>query len=247
MPGLQSNEDSFEPGVFEGLVSLETLIVDNFRYLRTVHREDLSPLVMANVVELIRCSVSTIEQGSFQHLTHLSVLDLGGNKLQACCSLDGLTSLERLNLSNNRIESLDGFFNSPTLNLKLKYLNLSGNLLESLPANSFASLSTLRSLNLSCNRLERVGGEAFNGLFTLQELDLSSNDFKAIGADMFRDMINLKSLDLTFVKLKQIDEKAFLNFRNKLVVKTNLLRDVSYFILSKIKSIQLVIAKLSYD
>jgi Leucine-rich repeat (LRR) protein len=249
------SEDHVHVGLFEGLTSLATLIVDNFGSLEAFDRHTFAHLgASLHTVSVTHCSVARIADGCFDQLTRLTRLDLEANKLTSfTCPLVGplAASLHSLNLTGNRIETVSGLFGqvggspSPSSSLpKLKYLNLSGNALFSLPARSFASLSALRSLDLSCNRLTHLSGDALAGLFTLQDLDLSSNPFDEISTGLFRDLASLKTLDLNFLQLRKLDERAFHHFRTpRLTVKISSRSrdDLCFFILSNIKNVSLVL------
>jgi hypothetical protein len=156
------------PATFEGLASIES-------------------------IELTKCRVTRIVPGLFGSLDSLCTLDLSSNRLVACPPSQELGRIENLNLSDNRISTVEGAFDGDRgSNRTLRYLNLGANAIEHLPPFGFARLGSLRSLVLASNKLESLPSEALSGLFTLQELDLSSTGLKSIAADLFSDLINLK-------------------------------------------------------
>ncbi len=188
-------DDWVETGAFGGLGALQTLTIVDFNLSKGgLHPGALNELASVHTIELSRCCIARIEPGLFRTLNNLHKLDLSSNRLEACLSIEQFACLESLNLSSNRITSLEGAFCGGPSNGTLRYLNLSDNRLEHLPEGGFVSLSILRSLDLASNKLDSLPPRALNGLFNLQELDLSSTGLKSIVADLFRDLINLKGI-----------------------------------------------------
>jgi internalin A len=104
----------------------------------------------------------------------LRSLDLSGNELQVSENfpelLVSLEHLERLNLSNNRIEELSEDIRHLK---KLKYLSLQNNYLTSLP-DQIRSLESLTSLNISHNKFT-VFPTAIKDLEYLEQLFFGKN------------------------------------------------------------------------
>jgi Leucine-rich repeat (LRR) protein len=123
-------------------------------------------------------------------------LDLSYNKLTRVPDLSRFTSLDKLYLDNNQIESLEfeSFFGLDELeelyirnNLisiihpetfdipyKLAFLSLDGNLIERLPGSVFRSLNGLSLLSLSNNDLSRSDYGCLYGLDSLEFLSIHS-------------------------------------------------------------------------
>jgi Leucine-rich repeat (LRR) protein len=108
----------------------------------------------------------------FENLEELSVNFNFNDCSVESTALTGLRKLNKLNLSENRLTSLD------------KY--------------AFASLASLTSLDLSGNRIKRVNESTFRGLVNLQEMNLSKNCIEFIEERSFIDLKNLVRLDLGF-------------------------------------------------
>ena len=97
----------------------------------------------------------------------LKELYLGNNRIKRIRGLDSLTSLEKLWLDENRIESIsDGQGNTNALN----------------------NLVRLKEINLASNRIESIG-MSLDGLISLEELNISNNK---IGN--FKEVLNLNRL-----------------------------------------------------
>jgi Leucine-rich repeat (LRR) protein len=145
---------------------------------------------------------------------------LRANKLTSfLVAIEDLSNLEHLNLGENEFESLDGFFREPNrviTNPKLKTLGLRFNLLQELPANSFARFPSLRALNLSSN-LTQISNEAFAGLVNLRKLDFGGNPLKVISRSLFSTVPNLMYLMLDQgyydLRIDSIEEGAFSHFK----------------------------------
>ena len=92
----------------------------------------------------------------------LEVLLLDGNGIGHVESgaFSGLTKLRRLSLAANRLWSLDGGL-IHGLPVSLRALDLSKNLIETIPAYAFSVLENLRNLTLTRNRIKFVHATAF--------------------------------------------------------------------------------------
>lgn len=90
----------------------------------------------------------------------------------------GFTSMQKLNLSGNELETLlKEIFANQT---QLKILDLSGNELRKLPLRIFDSLCQLSTLDLSGNGLSEMPRAMFNNTKNLTILNLSRNNLKII-------------------------------------------------------------------
>ena len=157
-----------------------------------VTQEDLSSITY---LELI-WDLPSLRAGDLQGLTNLETLNLSYNKLTALPEdvFDGLTNLEVLALQENRLEALqqdvfDGLTN-------LEALNLSDNKLTALPEGVFDGLESLESLAMNDNPLTALPEGVFDGLESLESLALSETELKALPEDVFDDLPNLRVLYL---------------------------------------------------
>lgn len=128
----------------------------------------------------------------------LTALGLPNNRLTSVPRLASLRRLERLDLSNNRIRSIDA---DALLGLeRLRYLDVSGNGLETLGPGAFRPVPSLRTLHLGHNRLDaaRLDAGLGVGLAKLQELDLSANGLRGrLTAVFLQGLDSLVTLDLS--------------------------------------------------
>ncbi len=104
-------------------------------------------------------------------LTNLQSLDVSGNPLTALPDLSGLGVLTTLDISDCAFSALP---DSAILPMSLTLINASGNSISSLPAWLSANTALL-SLDLSGNLLTTIPDNFFDGMTALLSLDLSGN------------------------------------------------------------------------
>ena len=114
-----------------------------------------------------------------------------GNHLSKIEGLASLTSLTRLNLSDNQISKLEGLASLTSL----RWLYLWGNQISNLEG--LASLTSLTTLSLSYNQISNLEGLA--SLTSLMALDLSSNQLSN-----FKGLERLTSLRLLSLRNNQL-------------------------------------------
>ncbi|GAB1603074.1 adhesion G-protein coupled receptor G6-like, partial [Argonauta hians] len=116
--------------------------------------------------------ISVIAPLSFRNLRDLRQLNLRGNSL-TYLYLEGLVSLEILDLSNNTIRSIGRgtFRNLPNL----RKLNLRGNRMLSFNDGGFEDLVSLEILDFGENNLYSVDPKTFKKMISLQQLYLDHN------------------------------------------------------------------------
>lgn len=110
------------------------------------------------------------------HLHQLRTLFMRNNLITSLANIEQFNNhllLERIDLSFNMIDTLPSELF--TRNSTVKVLVFDKNLLRELPAAAFANLSSTR-LAFAFNRIERISATAFDGLeHTLEHLDLEHN------------------------------------------------------------------------
>ncbi|RCK55757.1 Leucine-rich repeats and immunoglobulin-like domains protein sma-10 [Candida viswanathii] len=153
----------------------------------------------------------------------LRVLELSGNHITDLQGLVLPKSLERLHLSTNMINSLEGVDFSKPKNLQL--LDISMNRLVGFPRNLQFPNSTKR-LMMSHNEIEFINQEqvpenlqfftiSSNCLTSLDHiylpaslimLDLSDNSFSSFREDFFSECVNMKKLNLAINSIDDLDD-----------------------------------------
>uniref|UniRef100_H3D921 Si:ch211-237i5.4 n=1 Tax=Tetraodon nigroviridis TaxID=99883 RepID=H3D921_TETNG len=132
------------------------------------------------------------------------LLELGGNNLSrvATRAFAGLWTLRVLVLTSCQIQKVEpqAFFSLSFL----EKLDLSWNLLTSLPVDFSAGLSALRELRLQHNSLQQLTGSSLEHLDNIEKLDLSSNQLLWVGSGAFRGLSRLRQLYLHNNRLRAI-------------------------------------------
>ena len=158
--------------------TVETLevinISPNISYIQSKYFENLPKLTELN---LIACGLRTLTNQFITGIGNISFFSAHENKL---------TEVSKNLLKNTRITELD----------------LSKNLLSTLPENFFLDNNKIRLLNISRNQIDILPPLLFSGLEDLLVLDVSHNLIKSIGEKLFGDTINLRKLDLSFNHLE---------------------------------------------
>ena len=164
---------------FKTTVNIVTLdLSDN--QLSSVNAEWFSTTSKLTDLRLNRNLLSSIDGGLFRNCSMLSYLDLSSNPLRriqdAETTFDGLTSLQRMNLSATCLTELSfGNDSFAPLLPDLEELDLSANTLYNISASTFAGFPGLRQLRLSANDIDLLENSTFSALSRLESLDLSGN------------------------------------------------------------------------
>jgi Leucine-rich repeat (LRR) protein len=125
-------------------------------------------------------------------MTNLISLDLSYNCLTKIC-LKGLSYLEYLNLTGNKLVTISNDSFSDMYNLKKLILRC--NQLECLNDTAFKCLNKLEHLDLSWNKLSSTNCiECLSS--SLLELNLSHNKLSSLEANVLSSLVNLEKLNL---------------------------------------------------
>lgn len=122
-----------------------------------------------------------------------------------------ITSLTKLNLSNNTIHTIGK--NCWEFTQRITHLDLSLNQLTEISVGTFDLLSKLKVLDLHGNRISSFSSGAMNATYNLDSLDLSENRISATIEDSYAPFASLTKLDtfnLNDNHIKAINKNAFL-------------------------------------
>lgn len=154
-------------------------------------------------VECINSGMSSLPTGMDPET---QVLDVSGNTLQMLHRLLfqrlGLVNLQRAYLSRCRIGHLDDLTFQGLTNLV--ELDLSENMLTTMPIAALAELPALMRLSLARNPLQRVPAASFRSLRYLTTLELSNCDLETIEEGAFDGLKSLEWLKLEGNALRRI-------------------------------------------
>nr|XP_042901170.1 TLR4 interactor with leucine rich repeats-like [Parasteatoda tepidariorum] len=165
---------------FEGLEnSLEEIIATSTQYVTTWDWSQLRNLKKLWAIEVDNIGMHTLDN-EFPHLQYMSLLKISSAKISFLHpdAFSGLPNLTVLIFKQNEISKFKRSMLPDPAN-KLHHLDLSSNLLETLPENMFKSMPNLRELYLGHNKLLTLNEETFSPVIKkLQLLVLTGNAFQ---------------------------------------------------------------------
>lgn len=199
-------QSSLTAASFKPLIELKELVIDYCKI------GNLSNEAFKGLKELRHLAVRThntdwpnmaleISSKAFTgELVQLERLDLSYNNLWNLPkgSLCPLSNLEFLNLTRNQLREVGNFLfdhNSKCAS-NLKVLDLSNNIIESLPSIGFSGLVRLQFLDLSYNKIAFIADRAFEGLMALATVKLNSNHLSTLPPDLLNDFRDIKEIYL---------------------------------------------------
>ena len=168
----------------------------------------------------------TIEDGAFDDLRQLRLLDLSNSRLGRVPPATGaLRSLTRLNLHGNRIGDLarDAFVGLS----ELRYLYLSSNGLTTLEEGVFSDQGKLVELYLDWNGITDITRETLRGPEDLLQLRLSDNPLRELRPDAFAAIPKIWVLDLRRTELRTVPSQSVANVASRLHLSDNRIDDLS--------------------
>ncbi|KAK6267558.1 hypothetical protein QUC31_011718 [Theobroma cacao] len=189
------------------LSSLKTLDLAGNILRGTVHLQGNETQLKLTNLEVLDLSFNLFSNNTFAFLPELSSLKtlyMWSNQLQGSIDIAGLNNLinlKKLDLSWNKIESLQSFQdNGRQLKLThLEELDLSDNLFNNSIFASLKGFSNLKSLRINYNKLKGSIDMKDLGAFTnLEELYMSDNELNQLVTHKgWCDLRNLKQLDIS--------------------------------------------------
>ena len=147
--------------------------------------------------------IRSISEYTLQNTPSLEALSLSHNELTTLPDLRILTKLRSLSLSYNSIEAVA----DQILPSSLKILNLRGNRIRSIDT-AFFELHQLEGLDLSENMLRSLPQEWARGIEELKYLNLKSNQFASIGDMTLGSLLALNELHIKDNVVKTIDQNS---------------------------------------
>ncbi|KAL1505264.1 hypothetical protein ABEB36_004865 [Hypothenemus hampei] len=160
---------------------------------------------------LSNSGIRYVGPNSFEQFKKLQYLDLRANNIQniSVGAFKGLNELFELHLQNNLLTQV-GFLKG----LSSNFVNLSGNLLESLPDSAFVGSVDIFGLDLSFNKIRKMHKDSFQDINELETLDLSGNSLCHLPLGLFRSLNHLRSLNLAKNKLSRFNYGSFSGLKN---------------------------------
>ncbi|XP_056426035.1 platelet glycoprotein Ib alpha chain isoform X3 [Hyla sarda] len=146
-------------------------------------------------------SLSTSTFKSFKQLTELEV----NNNGMSSFDIDIPLMLEELNLANNSLTTLPKVSQLSGLTT----LQLSNNMISTIPPDAFMGLKKLTRLELQHNSISSLSDEVFDGLHKVKHLDLSYNQLRFLPNNLLSQTIDLEILYLSGNRLTEIPDHFF--------------------------------------
>lgn len=162
----------------------------------------------------VRGNISTIPAGLD---SSLQLLDLTGNPIATigrdAFSDTGLLNLQRIYLAKCRIRNLNRFAFRKLSNLV--ELDLSYNVISTVPSHIFDSISELRELKLTGNPIQRVSNDAFVRVPQLVKLELSECRLATLEPRAFSGLeVSLEWLKLDNNRMIEVNPATLTGFKN---------------------------------
>lgn len=185
---LEVNEGSFS--VMGNLTYLDL----SGNRIGSLGRNALAGLVRLRELHLSNCSLYRVEEGCFQHLKSLSILQLDGN------------AFSKHNFSSRMFQNMD----------KLEFLNMDRCKITFTHEEAvFSGAPNLRVLSLRSNEFQEFGvRNPFKDAFSLVSVDLSGNDIRGWNNRLFENASHLEVLDLADNDIPSVTPAMFADFAN---------------------------------
>ena len=203
---VNTNIHTIEDGVFELLPNLQILIISKSKIIKVPKfPTQLKKLI---TVDLYDNEISWIGDEAFKHLSALSTLHLGANKI-SYISQDAFlgTPVEYVTLTNNFLTTMPAL---KGVSLSLKYLGLENNKISVVRSGTMKGLQSLVHLNISYNPVEEFEHDCFEGATQLRFLDmLGLTEPVAIPYRLFFNHAKIQHINMDYSKLSNIEGDAF--------------------------------------
>ncbi|XP_039264697.2 uncharacterized protein LOC120340487 [Styela clava] len=167
---------------FENMTSISI----HHNNLTSFGAEQLHCFPNLNLLRMYNNKINSMPAGMFQNNRRINRLYIGPNPIRnfdpKC--LQGL-DLYSLSLRNMSLKKIPDF---PSKFQNLTYLELSDNLITTIPNNSFANMDLLFRLTLDNNLISNLEADAFRNCKKLRYLDLSENNIRTLPKGIFDDL-----------------------------------------------------------
>ena len=162
----------------------------------------------ARLREIMVQGVDHIDSHLFNYLVNLQTLIINKAKSVDPRAFQGLSRLDKLELTFMNISNIDSSWFDRLVGLKS--LNLSHNLLSSIHDVGFSFLHSLDTLDLSANNFTVVNSEDLNSFRNyLKYIDFSFNEIEHLPAGILADTYALQEVRLQNNHIKELTEQHF--------------------------------------
>lgn len=156
--------------------------------------------------------IISLENSIFSNSTMLKDVGIGSNKLKTIPpALSVLTNLVTLDLGENEINHVTNESSAIFKNLEQLYgLRLVGNQLHDIPPGFCTHLSALRVLNMAGNQVARIHANSFLGCEQMRALRLDNNSLSGLSPSLALEIPSLLWLNVSHNRLTSFDYDAAL-------------------------------------
>lgn len=209
--------------LLEGFDSLEELSIAG-NQLENIQDliQHLKPAIMK--LDLSGNAVGSVNEITFEWLTEMRSLNLSNTMLSIndFKAFEPLKNLSSLDISHNNLTLVNAshFTMFAKLNQLFK-LNIAYCQLRNVSNVIQALGSTITELDVSGNSIETLHANTFNFLINLESLNLSDTNMTSIDFSAFKILTNLRILDISSNKLREINFEPITNRLNHLYLTGN--------------------------
>ncbi|CAK1603412.1 unnamed protein product [Parnassius mnemosyne] len=159
--------------------------------------------------------INIIHHGAFHRVPKLRIVDLNFNNIVRIHPESFLqqssSGVEELSLIGNKIMHISEFRALLEALPRLRFLDMSDNLLQEIPRGALRGHPNLERLHLNRNSIKFIEGEAFVAMPALRELHLSKNALGDTNEAPFWNLPSLKGLDLSHNLFQRLQPKLLYN------------------------------------
>lgn len=226
--------------VFKQTPNLKALNLSG-SFIEQIKLNVFDPLTKLNSLDLSNNFImgKNLDTHAFDHCRSIEYLDFGGNVMAGSsdhllhslqtiktlilrrCSLQvvpefatrsNLYTMTRLALSSNQITRLQDSETFAQL-VNLEYLELGGNLIDSVHEDVFKPMKSIRAISLHHNKLSRLPENLFTNLNKLRNINLSYNLIEYVPVNAFRQT-SVKNLNLAGNRFTYLQDNFCLELQN---------------------------------
>ncbi|KPJ11896.1 Insulin-like growth factor-binding protein complex acid labile subunit [Papilio machaon] len=192
-----------------------TLLNLNYNLIDKLNEGAFVDQTMLETLYLSHNNINIIHHGAFHRVPKLRIVDLNYNNIIRIHPESFLqqssSGVEELSLIGNKIMHISEFRALLGALPRLKFLDMSDNLLEEIPRGAFRGHPSLERLHLNSNSIKFIEGEAFVAMPALRELHLSKNSLGDLNEGPFWNLPSLKGLDLSHNYFQRLQPKLLYN------------------------------------
>lgn len=213
----QNRVNQIHKNAFEGLQGNLRMLNLSHNLLGEIHSHTFAHLTRLEVLDLSHNHVGVLGSGSFAELPHLRSLHLGDNALRQIDFPASLPSLERLDLSDNKLAASHSVVSALTQFAgNVEHLNVQDNRLMNLGDVQvlWGELKHLQTLFYGGNAIRWCFLNRYGYPNNVRFLDLHSSSLQSIWAErkclnLFDSFGNVTRLDLSFNALRSLPRGVF--------------------------------------